>query len=194
MSFPAKGSIVVSAGDGKVATVTPVDSQYGIFISDAAALNGARFVKAPRYFTACDSTGNINASSGFVPITWNVEDRKDTDVYGHTTGSSDISFLEAGNYKIILEVSTYMNSGSSRSSSQVRLTADTGSGFIEIPNTESYMYNRNADNGYDSCTVTKYYTASAGTILRAEVRRVSGSGTILTQPGSCRIFIESIII
>ena len=142
------------------------------------------------FFMANDTSGNINIDSGFTPITWNNEIKKDS-IYSHIGNSSDIMFLQSGDYLVKAEISIDQTSGSNRSNSIARLVQDSGSGFMEIIGTRSYGYHRDNINGQSTSNINFFMSsASKNTKIRVEALKSVGNGTLKTIKNGSRIIIE----
>ena len=111
---------------------------------------------------------------------------------GHfTLASRIVTAVTAGTYLVIYRVSTDIASGTNRSCSSAFLELNTGSGFVEVPASRGYMYNRTVGDADNSCTVSIILNLSVGNELRIRVIRESGSDTINVIQRGCGITIVS---
>jgi len=190
MSYP-KGSAVLADGNGRVFVLTPnTDGQ--VLRYDSSLPNGAEWIHGPRYFSAHDATGGLDINNGYAPIAWDYVEVINSN-YSHTIGSPVIAFNETGTYKIHVDITTDIVSGNGRSQSQARITKDTGSGFLEIQGTDTYIYNRNVTQGAQTASINGHFNFNAGDQIQIEVQKVSGTSVLQTKAQSSRISIESFI-
>ena len=187
-----KGTITVKDGTGKNNHQSP-PAGNNLIIADSNESSGIRFFTLPGNFSAYDSAGEVDINSGFTAITWNTEDHKDSSHYTHEGGSSNITLNITRKYKITVDISTYVISGNNPTSTEARLVIDAGGGFTEMLGTKSFIFNRNSSTGHGTTSITKYYSATAGDIIRLEAQKLSGNNILATCPNGCRIIIENIL-
>jgi len=153
-----------------------VDGEY---VVDGESVGfGGNDVQAVDLF---DETGGTNVVSGWTDIALDVEGKK-TGSFTHETSSAEVMINRKGTYLVAARAGTTISSGTSRSDSEMRLMRDSGSGYSEIAGTRSLMYNRTADTGRSSGSITRTLDLLAGDKLKVQVRRLSGSSTVETYP------------
>lgn len=150
------------------------------------------------FFHGRKTTGTVDISTTQY-IEWDTVPRKDS-TYTHDTGTnpSEITFVEAGDYKLTVDVSTDVSSGTSRSASQAELEFDYGAGWTTTPpdsgsgTLKGYMYNRTSGAGWSTCTITTIQSFSANDKMRVAAERISGTDTVVLSNNGTRITIERV--
>lgn len=143
-------------------------------------------------FYAYDAAGDINITSGWTNITFDTEVKEDAP-YSHAADSEVITFTENGWYEITYDIGTYVSTGSNRTSSRAKLQEDVGSGYTDIPGSQSTMYNRNAPNGYNSTSATILREFTAGDSVRLQAQAFNGTDTVLTEAETVRITVKRFV-
>ena len=138
-----------------------------------------------------DPSNEITVGSSWedIPLT---QERVIDSNFSHSSNSPEITINTTGYYLVITRVSTYIPFGNNRTSTQMRLLLNTGSGFNEVPGSFGFMYNRQSDQGYDTCTVSSILNLSSGDKLKMQVIRFSGSSTIRLISGGSGMTLTSI--
>lgn len=110
--------------------------------------------------------------------------------YTHTTNSPEVSITVSGNYIITVYASPYGTAGTSRSSAEIWLSLNTGSGFTEVAGTRGVAYVRQALFG--SCiSFERYLTLNAGDIVKVQAQRTEGTTTSVIRSGQYSMLIKS---
>lgn len=162
-----------SQPDGKIAYSGSTLSATSL--NDAIdQINGSNGVVA---LSVYDSTGGQTFTT--TPINHNTPNVAYTSG-DFTVGVNSVTFLEAGLYQITVDVSTDIQSGNVRSTSQAYVQSDTGSGFITIPGTTGFMYNRTLNAAANSCSISFTRDIQANEVLRVQLVRFTGSDTLTT--------------
>jgi hypothetical protein len=104
------------------------------------------------------------------PYTWN-----------STTGI--LTFKESGWYYLNIGMNTDQLSGDNRANTAFRVLEDTGSGYTEIPYSETWMYNRTSGNGENSGFFSTYRQYDANDTVKVQAFEDGGDNGIL----SCQI-------
>jgi len=115
---------------------------------------------------------------------------QDTDTF--SLASDEVEVLVAGVYSIHVQVSLGLASGSTRTQGGVGLQVDVGAGFVIVPGTYAYTYNRT--DGYDRTTasITVVAALSAGNKVRVLMSRVGTGGTLQTEASGSRLTMRRI--
>ena len=77
-------------------------------------------------------------SSGWTDVPLG-SDRQKTPDFSHTLGSPEVTCNKSGSYVVISRVTIYQSTGNVRSAAQMRLTIDTGSGFVSSETIDDTM-------------------------------------------------------
>lgn len=110
--------------------------------------------------------------------------------YTHTTNSPEVSITVSGNYIITVYASPYGTAGTSRSSAEIWLSLNTGSGFTEVAGTRGVAYIRQSLFG--SCiSFERYLTLNAGNIVKVQAQRTEGTTTSVIRSGQYSMLIKS---
>ena len=137
-------------------------------------------------FSAYDSGGEIDISSGWTDITWDTEWIKD-DIFVHSSDSAEITINKNIDCIITAEISAaYVPSGGwDRSTSHFRVLKN-GS---EITGMMGFLYHRAEVKGENTGVATGFFALSSGDSIKVQAERYGGSAPIRTLPDSCRISI-----
>jgi len=99
---------------------------------------------------------------------------------------ANFRFIPPSIYTLLLigKVTVDVSSGNSRTQSKAWIEVDTGSGYEVVPGTDGYMYNRTADSGFGSTTITTSYHISKCANLtmkfRIRAQRLVGTNDLVT--------------
>jgi hypothetical protein len=137
-----------------------------------------------------DSSASIDTAWVDMPI--NIERLKDT-IYTHAANSAEITVSESTRYEVVARVSLDEKTGNNRTEGEMRVLADQGSGFVEVPGTRGYMYSRNDGQGANTATVKFVNDYSAGTVFKVQARRSSGTSTLEFISEGCSLTISEYI-
>ena len=144
-------------------------------------------------FDAYKSSSSTISSgdSSWNDVEFNAEGKK-TSGFTHSTtvDPEEITIDNDGTYRLTCDITTKVNSGTSRTQMSIRLMLDSGSGFSEIPGTVGMIYNRTLGAGGSSATVCRIIDFSSGDKIKAQVRRESGSSDIDILANGCRLTME----
>jgi hypothetical protein len=124
-----------------------------------------------------DPSREVELRTTWTDIPLNIERIKDS-IYTHSSNSPEITIGATGRYMITARCSSYLPSTNMRTQSEMRIALDTGSGYNGIAGTSGYMYNREANEGYNTATVTLILNFNAGDKLKLQARLLSGSSRI----------------
>jgi hypothetical protein len=131
-------------------------------------------------FDAYDNTGG-QSTTGEIVINIDTE-RKNT---GHFTLTNDeVTIGTGGTFIVNIRAGTDLISGSTRSSCQCWLERDSGSGFVKIPGSDGYMYNRTSSVAENSAHVTVILDLNSGDKLRLKLYRIAGQAVATISGGS----------
>lgn len=143
-------------------------------------------------------SGSAQGINSGANINWDNVTLEDTTyaTSGGTGNYDDITINVTGLYKVTIDVSTYITSGTGRSDSRAHITLDDGgtAGAVEQSGTRCYMYNRTSGTSSNTGSTTAYLNITAGDVLRVYAVRNSGSDTVSTIANQCRISIELVEI
>jgi hypothetical protein len=148
-----------------------------------------------RHFDAYDDTGGLDVTSGAaIPLDTEVTKHLSGRLYSHSTSvnPSEVTLERDGLYRITVDCTTEVTTGTVRCETDMWVEVDTGGGFAEISGTRRTMYNRIAGNGTNSVSCTFTYDASSGDILRVWAVRAQGTQTIETVADGTRMNIDFI--
>ena len=194
-----KGDLVTHTGTTQ--TRLPVGSDTQVLTVDPLQPTGIKWenVSSGTGGTGTDPNSNKYCniySSGSQTLTDTYQDilfdsdRRIDDFYTHSLLEQElITFNQPGKYFVYFRCSTFVETGNNRASSGIRLVLDTGGGFNEIAGTLAYMFNRDNDQGYNTCCTNIVLDVSAGDVIKAQVRREVGSTTIKTLQNASEIVI-----
>jgi len=101
-----------------------------------------------------------------------------------------VTVAQAGLYQVAFSVSTGIFSGNNRSVSRVVLERHSGAGFVEVPGTYAYMYNRTKAAAENTGAAALPLQIAAGDQFRICACRVSGSSVIRTLAKGSRLTFE----
>lgn len=138
------------------------------------------------------TSGGQNISAGYTDILMDVQRVIDTNLFTHTVNTAPITVLESGRYFVSARMTTDITAGTARSTSEMRLQIDSGSGFVTVDGTRAVMYNRDNVNGDGSCRISLIYEFTSGDIVKMQARRGQGTDTIVTRADGCSILIYKI--
>lgn len=136
------------------------------------------------WFSAYDSTGGTDVTSGWTDIPLGVE-RKKTSEFSHTNPNATVTINEASTYLILGEVTT---DGGGRADSEGRLVLNG----TPVAGTICTMYNRNTSQGTTTGSFSTVLDLSIGDVLKIQAQKKSGSGSILLYPNGSRLTIVKI--
>ena len=135
-------------------------------------------------------TGGISLTATFADITLDTERQTNTVEYTHAASSAEVTINSTGTYLIFAHISTDVTVGAARSAAEMKLQIDTGGGFVDIPGTTSFTYNRISTAGKGSCDVTLALNVTTGDIIKIQARRFAGTDTVVTQNTSSLTIIK----
>jgi hypothetical protein len=117
-------------------------------------------------------------------------DRRIDDFYDHNLINQEIITInQPANYFIYFRCTTFAESGNNRSSSSVRMVLDSGAGFNEVEGSKSYMFNRDNDQGFNTCCFSMVKNFAANDVIKLQVKRDSGTSTLRTLQNATEIMI-----
>lgn len=157
------------------------------------------FERSNAFFSAYSTQTDVVADEGaYTDIEWATPDREDS-LYTLVTGDIEIEVSEAGDYKISYDGSTdnTQTTSADRYTTEFTLWKKPSAGsYSEVAGTKSYAYNRNADDGEGTSSMTgRIFTLAANDRLklRATVYTSGDSfGDIVLISGGTRILIERV--
>ncbi len=138
-----------------------------------------------------DSSGNTIVTNGS-PVLFDTI-RSGSDSIFFNVSSGEVSINGDGTYWIQADISTQLSSGSSRTSSYARLQKNTGSGWVNVPGTICYMYNRTNNSDENTGSFQALLELNQGDQLRCWAERDSGSSIVVTIPNASRMTIRPIL-
>lgn len=137
-----------------------------------------------------------NNNSVAIPTSWgtfifNTEYREDSAYdYNNTTG--ELTFDEDGTYDIHVDMSIDVSVGTSRTTSEMVFEENTGSGWVTIPGTYAFMYNRNLNHGVNTATIHIMRSFNNTDQFRVRVQRRAGSNSLISVANGCRFSIRKV--
>lgn len=87
------------------------------------------------FFGGVDTSTTTIIQDTWTDVTWDIEDKKDAS-YTHTAGLAPVTLDSTGVY--IISVHQQFNAGQIRNDGNVRIQADTGGGFADLPYSVGY--------------------------------------------------------
>ena len=144
---------------------------------------------AAQSFYAYDAAGDTNIANGWTDLTLDTEVKK-SGPYAHAVDGSTVTISETGYYEISYNFSAYTASGGNNQVSVAgKLQENTGAGFVDIPG--SFGYSAVTTGPADgSVSVTIGRNLTAGTIIKAQAQRATGTITMLTRSNSTGLTIK----
>lgn len=137
--------------------------------------------------------GYLNVQTAFTTtptdIPLNIEVVKDSP-YTHTANSAEITITVSGNYIFSISASMVGTSSNSRSSAELWLNVDTGSGYTEVAGTRRVAYIRQSNYG-SSVYFERFITATAGDKFKVQADRTVGSTITAIRAGQYSMLIKS---
>lgn len=147
-----------------------------------------------RVFQAYTTTSVNTYTTSWIDVEFDVQNVENIDIYSHTTGTAEVTFLAAGDYEVYAKVSSD-NLGSNRNESTAALFIDEGggSGFEQVGGSVSYAYHRTSVNGKDSATVLKTISGvQSGHKLVVRVKSKNASNALKLISDACLIRITKL--
>jgi len=126
--------------------------------------------------------------AAYSDITWDTVVINDSD---YTQTGAEITFNSTGYYEVTYSISADVNSGG-RKTSRARLVLDTGGGFNEIIRSGSHGYHRSGAQGDGSLNKTIRQLFNTGDIIKTQLSRLTGGGTLVTISNDSNITINKI--
>lgn len=140
--------------------------------------SGLITISGSAYFDAYDSSGGLTLTTSWQDVPFDVV-RKNSGEFS-LTSDTELTIPFTSTYHLTVRVSTNITSGTNRSDSKIRLVKDTGSGYIEVPGSIAFIYNRMLDKGTGTANITILDDFADGDKIKVQVARDSGSDTIET--------------
>ena len=143
----------------------------------------------PSLYDVYDTTGGQTFTSGTITI------NLDTERYNNGTFSlvsDEVTVNTDMTAVITFRVSTTVSTGSARSTSYAWLEEDSGSGFVEVPGTRIFMYNRLLNNGHQTATCVLIMDITSGYSYRIRCARLYGTDTLTTIADGSSLTIQEI--
>jgi hypothetical protein len=103
--------------------------------------------------------------------------------------SSEVTINGSINAFISFRVSTEITTGTSRSTSFAWIELDTGSGFVEVEGSRTFMYNRTDGASVNTGSGNILLDLNSGDKIRLRVQRQDGSDTLNTVINGCNLSI-----
>lgn len=217
---PDSGAVVVDGGagiaenlnvggdinaDGQVNvdnTANATGTGTGALVVDGGAsitkdlyIGGSLFLEEPlvsasQFFNAYHTTTVDVSSTTFSALQWDTEIRKDTGLYSHAAASADVDVLESGWYEITANIATEITTGNgtNRTISSARITING----VPVTGSTSYMYNRTAERGQGTCTITILQNLTVNDTINVEINRLVGNSTVTSVASACRLFVSRV--
>lgn len=138
--------------------------------------------------------GYLNVQTAFttsptdIPI--NIEVVKDSP-YTHTANSAEITITVSGDYIITVSASMVATNGTNRSSAELWLNVDTGSGFVEVAGTRRVAYIEQNNYG-SSVSFERFISVSNGDIFKVQVNRTLGTSLTAIRSDQYLMTIKSV--
>lgn len=140
-----------------------------------------------RIFTGANSTGGqvVTTTASTIPI-----DTQSTssDAGAFLLSSGELQVLFEDDYLITYSV-TLDSSNGTRTNSRHFLELNRGTGFLELPETSVYTYERNNTQGRQTGTGVTSVLIRVGDILRLRSEVISGSNNVVVT-GACKLQIQ----
>ena len=112
-----------------------------------------------------------------------------TGAFNFTPGTAAVEVTVSGMTWLAYSLSFEQISGNNRTIPRTRLVRDTGSGFVEVPGWQGYEYSRRNADGEGTVGKARALLVSAGDILKIQVQRFSGPGTLRALAGGSHLSI-----
>lgn len=109
-----------------------------------------------------------------------------------TLTNNEITINTSALVNISFNVSSDTAVGTLRAISSAFLQIDTGSGFVVVPGTYVYMYNRQIGYGKASGSTNCILNLNSGDKLRLQILRNAGDTDLKTLGGACSITITKL--
>jgi len=135
---------------------------------------------------ALTSTTDIDITSG-ANLTWDTIPRQDA-LYAFSSGTSFITLLADGTYKITLEITVKQSGSQLRSTAQAYVKKNN----IEINNGRCNLYVRSTTHRSTTASINLIENFTAGDVIEITALRDLGTDTLLTDATSTRLLIEYI--
>jgi hypothetical protein len=195
-AFTAAGVTTMSSGKNATSTSSgALQVVGGVGIKDDVYIGGSLYtsqpiVSASKFFMAEHTTPISVSSTTYAPLTWDTETRKDVGLYTHSANSSDITVLQDGWYKIVVNVSIQIETGdgTSRSISSSQLYVNS----TPVTGTLSYGYHRTNILGYTSVTVTSLQNLTTNDVISVRINRFGGNSILSSVSDGTRILVSRV--
>ena len=128
-----------------------------------------------------DDTGG--QTIGVAAITVNLLERTNSNSSIFTLAADELTIDADGTYAFWFRGSSTSSNGT-RSTSRWFLEEDPGGGFVEVPGTRFFTYDRNLGSGDDTGAASCILQVTAGNIYRLRAIRDSGSDNTIIADGS----------
>lgn len=163
-------------------------------------LPGVNDILDCRYYDVYSTESQSIPTAAGTPITVNFNtQRAISDPGAFTLGSGltagEITANITDLYKISYRISTSISSGSVRSTCRSNLEIDTGGGFVSVPGSFAFYYNRNTQPGQNTANTTVLLNLNAGDIIRVRIERNDtggGTASLVTVANSSEIVLNNV--
>jgi hypothetical protein len=116
---------------------------------------------------------------GYADITsWDIPLVEDSP-YSFNPATGVILFQNSGWYQIDVVATTNVLSGNTRAATSIQLVENTGSGYVQVPYTESFFYNRTSGVGRDSTNISTIRYYNSGHFLKLQGQELNGNNQLI---------------
>ena len=131
---------------------------------------------------------DISFTSGLVTVPFNKFTVNSNNAM-YNLNSGELTIMNSDIYKISYSVGIELV-GNNRTTSEVCLQVDDGSGWAVVPGTFSYGYHRNRTSDHNTASCSFAIDVSAGVKIKVVTRRKSGRQTLKLIPNASSLLIS----
>jgi hypothetical protein len=131
-----------------------------------------------------DATGGLALDAIWRDVVYDVERGTSTSALSHNALTGEVTFNVSSKFFIQARVSSEVVTGITRSQTQMRVQYDSGSGYVTLPGTQAFMYNREVTEGKSTGIAVLIIDASAGDKIKIQAQRISGNNVATVAGGS----------
>jgi hypothetical protein len=130
---------------------------------------------ATKYYSAYSSQSLEIPDNTYVPVIFGTT-RIIDNIYRYNENFPEyVEILTSGVYYITFRASVDILQPNDTRVAGIRISKDSGAGFIEVPGTKSYTYHKNGNRSLGSATVFYISNFSAGDKIKCEIRLEAGN-------------------
>jgi hypothetical protein len=140
--------------------------------------SGALTIEDSAYFDAYDSAGSLALTTSWQDVPFDVV-RKNSGEFT-VTSNTTLTIPQTTVYNVNARVTVEIISGTSRSDAMIRLVKDSGGGFVEVPGSLAFTYNRTYNYGTGTANINLLDDFNAGDRIKVQVAKHNGNSTLAT--------------